>query len=525
MERTRFHDLIFDEGFLVARRDDGVAVRLTRQERALLLLFVERPQRLLTRDQLLSALGSDGSDRNVDFVINRLRRKLNDHGRVRRFISTQYGEGYVWIAPAQQEAADEGVLIAVGAIRGLDETGGGAEAGTVLRRLQAALKARTSKAGHAGGRFVVDGSFHGARDRLHAAFVLRAVPGGQIVGAEREVFSDPIDAAQITALADNLVAALWRHVAQGADAAPAPTDKPLQMRMHGAAILLGGSGSLWQVNKDQLLRARAVDPTEPRAMLMWAMQLFSNLVLGLDGEVLDPARLAKAEDEIEALVFASLPALAGDPVFSLAAADLLLAVHRGHVALAEELAEAAFAGSTAFAAAFPMLAQIQAYRGDLEAAWRLYDEGLKLCEPGSEFENYVLLLKAKTLLAADARAEAHAVFERLRGIGPATRREIGLLFLPPEDGELPPELGAMLDQVGPEHARRIVTYQYYMAARFFSVPSQAANVMRGPLERLTRRFGPSVVSDEIRRALAAAQGAGSPAVMDLFGEADQVADL
>ena len=93
MERVRFHDLTFDEGFLVAQRDDGAAVRLTRQERALLLLFVERPQRLLTRDQLLSALGSEGSDRNVDFVINRLRRKLNDHGRVRRFISTQYGEG------------------------------------------------------------------------------------------------------------------------------------------------------------------------------------------------------------------------------------------------------------------------------------------------------------------------------------------------------------------------------------------------------------------------------------------------
>ncbi|KRB46551.1 hypothetical protein ASE02_18905 [Phenylobacterium sp. Root700] len=508
MERVRFHDLTFDDGFLVAQRDDGAAVRLTRQERALLLLFVERPQRLLTRDQLLSALGSEGSDRNVDFVINRLRRKLNDHGRVRRFISTQYGEGYVWIAPAQQEAAGQDGLIGVGAIRGLDQAGGGAEAKTVLRSLKAALEARTAKAEHAAaGRFVVEGSFHGGRDRLHAAFVLRAVPGGQIVGADREVFCDPIDQAQITALADNLVAALWRHVAGGGDAAPGPTDEPLQLRMHGASILLGGAGGVWQVNKDQLLRARALDPAEPRAMLMWAMQLFANLVLGTGGEVFDPVRLAKVEDEIEALVFACLPALVGDPVFRLAAADLLLAVHRGHVALAEELAEAAFAGSTAFAAAFPILAQLQAYRGDLEAAWRLYDEGLKLCEPGSEFENYVLLLKAKTLLAADARSEAHAVFERLGGIGPAARREIGLLFLPPEDRELPPELGALLERIGPEHARRVVTYQYYMAARFFSVPSQAANVMRGPLERLTRRFGPSVAPDEVRRALAAGRGA------------------
>lgn len=507
MERIRFHDLIFDDGFLVARRDDGAEVRLTRQERALLVLFAERPQRLLTRDQLLTALGSDGSDRNVDFVINRLRRKLNDHGRVRRFISTQYGEGYVWIAPAQRAAADDGELIALGAMRGLDEVGGGAEPGEVRRRLKAALEARAAPAGRAASRFVVEGSFHAAQGRLHAAFVLRAALAGPIIGAVREVFADPIEEAQIAALAEKLVATLWRHLAQGADTAPSPTDEPLQLRMHGASLLLGGVGPVWQVNKDQLLRVRAVDPTEPRAMLMWAMQLFANLVLGADGAAFDPARLASVEDEIEALVFASLPALAGDPVFSLAAADLLLAIHRGHVALAEELAEAAFASSTAFATAFPMLAQLRAYRGDLEAAWRLYDEGLKLCEPGSEFENYVLLLKAKTLLAADARAEAHAVFERLGGIGPATRREIGLLFLPPEGRELPPELGALLDGVSVEHARRGLTYQYYMAARFFSVPSHAANIMRGPLERLTRRFGPSVAPDEIIRALAVDRGA------------------
>jgi DNA-binding response OmpR family regulator len=100
-----FNDLVFDAEMLTARRDDGTELRFTRQERVLLLQFTGRPGKLMTRARLIDLLTRDGDgagERNVDFVVNRLRKRLGDNARDPRFIATQYGEGYVWIAKSDE---------------------------------------------------------------------------------------------------------------------------------------------------------------------------------------------------------------------------------------------------------------------------------------------------------------------------------------------------------------------------------------------------------------------------------------
>ena len=95
-----FGDLIIDETCLFARRK-GKTIQFTRSERALLLAFSRNPHRLMPRGQLLDAIASaesDASDRNIDFLVNRLRTKLGDSAKSPIYIATQYGEGYVWIA-------------------------------------------------------------------------------------------------------------------------------------------------------------------------------------------------------------------------------------------------------------------------------------------------------------------------------------------------------------------------------------------------------------------------------------------
>tara|TARA_B100001540_G_scaffold149155_1_gene132264 strand:+ start:542 stop:1144 length:603 start_codon:yes stop_codon:yes gene_type:complete len=65
--------------------------------------------RLQSRDRLLDLLhdmASDSIDRNIDFHISRLRRKLGDSARNPRYIATQYGEGYVWVAEPGPGAVD-----------------------------------------------------------------------------------------------------------------------------------------------------------------------------------------------------------------------------------------------------------------------------------------------------------------------------------------------------------------------------------------------------------------------------------
>jgi two-component system OmpR family response regulator len=80
---------------------DGVVVNLSGGEFSLLRSLVERPERVLTRDQLLDlARGpdSDAYDRAIDVQISRLRRKLDDGAAGAELIRTVRNEGYMFMA-------------------------------------------------------------------------------------------------------------------------------------------------------------------------------------------------------------------------------------------------------------------------------------------------------------------------------------------------------------------------------------------------------------------------------------------
>lgn len=81
------------------RSPDGVVVNLSSGEFSLLRAFVERPQRVLTRDQLLDLArgpNSEAFDRAIDVQISRLRRKLDDGGG-QDLIRTIRNEGYMFM--------------------------------------------------------------------------------------------------------------------------------------------------------------------------------------------------------------------------------------------------------------------------------------------------------------------------------------------------------------------------------------------------------------------------------------------
>jgi len=82
---------------------DGVHVALTRSEYALLIAFLNAPQRPLTREYLLETTGmhEETSDRSVDVQILRLRRKLEADPAAPRIIRTEHGFGYVFDLPVE----------------------------------------------------------------------------------------------------------------------------------------------------------------------------------------------------------------------------------------------------------------------------------------------------------------------------------------------------------------------------------------------------------------------------------------
>ena len=77
---------------------DGAEVPLTGGEYELLMVLVERPNRILTRDMLMDLLRGRQAgpfDRAIDVAVSRLRRKLEDDGRNPQVIKTVRGGGYV----------------------------------------------------------------------------------------------------------------------------------------------------------------------------------------------------------------------------------------------------------------------------------------------------------------------------------------------------------------------------------------------------------------------------------------------
>lgn len=82
------------------RAPNGLTILLTSGEMALLTVFLENPQRVLSRDELIGkARGgqSEVFDRAIDVQISRLRRKLHDCSP-KEIIKTHRGAGYLFDA-------------------------------------------------------------------------------------------------------------------------------------------------------------------------------------------------------------------------------------------------------------------------------------------------------------------------------------------------------------------------------------------------------------------------------------------
>jgi len=92
---------------MAARRllRDDVEIPLTHAEFTLLKLFVEHPNRALSRDQIMDWLKGyerDPFDRSIDVRVTRLRKKIEADPSEPRYIRTVWGEGYLFAPKGEQ---------------------------------------------------------------------------------------------------------------------------------------------------------------------------------------------------------------------------------------------------------------------------------------------------------------------------------------------------------------------------------------------------------------------------------------
>ena len=509
MPPVRYADLVFQPDLRVAQRDDGTTLTLSRRERALILLLTEQPHRLVTRSQLLGGLGDlaqDLSERNIDYLINRLRKRLGDDARTPRFIVTQYGEGYVWIAdPVPVEALPAFLLL--GPVYGLSGDG---DALAVVERLTARIGAAlgpgrtvrclpqwrfgSGEAGDIAHSLEVTLLPEGAE--WHLALVLRHGRSHAPIAPFRlTVPRTPAD-GELDRFAQTVVQTIWAHAALP-DGSPAhPTDPPLALRLHDAARLITGDIASGRHNAPRLAQAHAADPDNPVLAVLLALNHHAQLIQAplSPGEPLSDTQWQAMEDEIETLAIGALDRAQGDPMLLLGIAKALCFLNRGHLPLAARLADEAFRTGTAFAAAFAMKAVTAACQGDIDQALDLYARAIELCEAGSEFHLYLLILKGSALLAADRRGEVAQLVAELTVLGPAIDPRVALLFLSPRARRTPPALRSVPLEAG----QRMLTYLHRTTARQFVRRPHRRNILHGLAVHLARVHGPAVIPVHLR---------------------------
>lgn len=526
---------------------DGGRVAFTRSEKRALATLAGNPGRILSRDQILDALagpGSDARDRNIDFLINRLRRKLSDDARAPRYIATRYGEGYIWIGPGAGVSADYvDAYLVVGPLHGLDNLAGnrglaerfasdlhGALRSELPPEQRVVLAPDCPPATDFNGKMPslsVELTFFEERGAVNCIATAREFRSGRIL-AIRRVAVPAGEAAETMRSAARLARALrdeaWRVLAtQIETGVPLPvlmdmastqpehddgllTDSDQHLRRL-EALHEGRTVAAWKENDDRLRRLREADPDDPVLKIMQATHIHAKYIrfgytlfqAGIDDRAQD-------EDEIEALVLAALPHVQSRPDYAIMAAKLLYFVDRGYFELARDLSEEAYGSSVSAASSLAIVGQLRAFAGETEAALRCIDQALNLVTPRSKAHLYVLTIKMQALRAV-------ADFDRLQdakreffGVSAAAMFLYEPMFANPDRLSLRAKAVTMM--LSRDKAAALLRMINYTSARLFRDPEHRANSILTPLTLVARRFGKAGVPDEV--------AATHPGLLDRF---------
>ncbi len=505
----RYGSATFDTDLMTVQRDDGLTVKLTRSERLVLRKLIENAGRLQSRSQLLDAMsepGSDKNDRTIDFIVTRLRTKLNDDATNPNFIATRYGEGYLWVAkPRAAHHPAKGAHIVLGPIRKLGRLPlTSTEPDAFLAQLQSELALRFKSSRYIAidpdcpplatfpgdpPRYNVEMTFV-PRDgnQIDCVTTLNHFRTGKLIRVQRTAISP---ATSASATAERIATDIWQ------DELHEPRHpQPMVVSLSQAGLAVTGDHANWTENDNRLRALLANTPDDPVLRLLYATNLQSRFVIAGPASFLGPFDIEADEREIEAIVTAVLPEIQDDPVHAMAAARLLFFLGPAYRPLAIELAERAHHEGTAIAASYGTIGQMRACLGDIDAGLEAYDIALSMTEPGSQYDLFLLVLKAQAQLAANLRDGLAKTLETSYARKPELALFMELFCSPPGQ---PSSVAQMaLANTPMAMATALLRYVHHSCTRSFVRPDHRINTIEAGAKLFAGRFGPDVMPPELR---------------------------
>jgi len=108
---SRYRFGVFEaDAFTGELRKQGIRIKLNAQPFQLLLMLLDRPGEILTREEISRTLWSDGTfvdyEHGLNSAVNRIREALGDSATNPRFVETLARRGYRFVAPVQRIAPE-----------------------------------------------------------------------------------------------------------------------------------------------------------------------------------------------------------------------------------------------------------------------------------------------------------------------------------------------------------------------------------------------------------------------------------
>lgn len=486
---------------LIAKHADGTTIRFSRLEHALLLCLARNPHKLVTRAELLAAMSSKGdalSERKVDYLVNRLRRRLGDTAKESRFIATKYGGGYVWVADANKRKPYSAFLLIGPTFATNDEpdatddfpqrlASGIQDALGDEKNILICPEWRPDPQISDNLEFTLDIDSHVEGDVTHLALVLRKGKSQRTIERFRKTCPNEHSEECVNNLSRSIVYSMWRH---------ATLFEP-----GVEALVMNAAGAIdW--HHTQAIASRCPNPEQkgPELPVLLALNKYETLVNSIHNAPLSEDEWDSLETEIENISLRALPDVEGNPDLLMAIAKMLRFIDRGYLELSGRLTNEAFSKSTAFTKVFSMKGKIATSKGDITAALSYYDKAMRMIEYGSRAHVHLLIFKFMALKAEDNRTAAHQTVLDLHSIAPLDQNLFGLLLLPMEAKQLCASSEDKLAALTPETGQHLCRYLFRAWARQFQRDDHRQKIMRGLIHHIQRRHGRSFIcSDVIKR--------------------------
>ncbi|WP_028672106.1 winged helix-turn-helix domain-containing protein [Saccharospirillum impatiens] len=516
-----FSHLEFDDNFLFATRADGSRITFTRRERAVLRVMAPRKDTLFTRDQLLDHL-SDGADapfdRNIDSIISRLRRKLDDSSVEPRYIATRYGEGYIWVAEKKQPSSPQ-VSVETAFVKLLSPLWEGltpfttSEHSDFMATLGRALQSRLGEQHQlvvvAGQnvqrmqtkrfftRFTVQVGFSPSATVRQLSLTVYDNEHKTVIRVIRRPLGEqPEWEALCESLASELYECMVAFRLLNGPEDEAGNREPHTVTLYRASKLFNPNDEAQSSAVSALRRSLARNPDDPELALMLAVGINNQLYAG---QVRDRQQ---AIGEVLDLVLTHIEAYLDDALNLSAAADILFTY--GHPELGRSYSRLALEYGHHHAACFMVEGKINASLGRFDVALGYYDHCLSVCDPDDFFHRMVLILKAIALKARGDTDTLERLFPDMlkQETNPLKRAGLQVFFM--NDKHSVPKLVRLFLRALPaSKIKDMLSVLYFGSTRCFVQEKHRINLFSGPVNYFVSTHGEGVVPDEVRAGLPA----------------------